>query len=292
VIHDLILSVGFGAITSSVLALAAVGVTLQYGVTNYINFAYGGYLALAAYIAWIANVKFGINIWIAVAISAALMGAFSVGISRMILQPFARRSLPPVYLLIVTLGLWMIVENAIVVIWGPDVKNFNVADETPANVGPFAFTTYQILIIAVSVATLSAVHLLLRRTKIGKAMRAMADDVHLAQLSGIDAEVIVTVTWLVTGFLIGLAGCVLALNFASFQPSFGDDFLFFIFSAVILGGIGQPYGTMLGALLIGMATEVSAVVIDPAYKGDIAFAVLIIALFLRPHGLIPARGRH
>jgi branched-chain amino acid transport system permease protein/neutral amino acid transport system permease protein len=123
-------------------------------------------------------------------------------------------------------------------------------------------------------------------------MRAMADDVHLAQLSGIDAEVIVTLTWLLTGFLIGLAGCVLALNFASFQPGFGDDFLFVIFSAVILGGVGQPYGTMLGALIIGMSTEVSAVVIDPGYKGDIAFVVLIIVIFFRPQGLIPARGRH
>jgi branched-subunit amino acid ABC-type transport system permease component len=292
VIHALVLSVGFGAITFSVLALAAVGVTLQYGVTNYINFAYGAYIALAAYIAWIANVKLGINIWLAIAISAVVMGPFSVVVSRAILQPFARRNLPPVYLLMVTVGLNLVVTNAIVVVFGPDVKGFTVADETPANIGPFLFTTSQLLIIAISVATLSSVHLLLRRTRIGKAMRAMSDDIQLAQVSGIDADVIVTFTWLLSGCLVGLSGCVLAVNFASFAPWFGNDFLFVIFSAVILGGVGQPYGTMLGALIIGMATEVSAAVIAPSYKGDIAFVVLIIVIFFRPQGLIPARGRH
>ena len=147
------------------------------------------------------------------------------------------------------------------------------------------------MIIGIAVALLVGVHLLLTRTKLGKAMRALSDDSALAQASGIDTELIVTATWFITGALAGFAGSVLALNIASFQPGSGDSILFVIFAAVILGGIGQPYGTMLGALIVGVATEVGAVLISSSLKNDLAFALLIATLLLRPQGLIPARVR-
>jgi branched-subunit amino acid ABC-type transport system permease component len=119
----------------------------------------------------------------------------------------------------------------------------------------------------------------------------MSDDVSLAGVSGINSDFVIATTWLIVGFLIGLAGCVLALTISSFEPSMGDDFLFVIFSAVIVGGIGQPYGAMLGAVLVGVVTEIAAVVVNPAYKTDIAFGFLVLMLLARPQGLIPARGR-
>ena len=274
------------------LSLAAVGVTLQFGVTGYVNFAYGSYMALAAYIAWTINTALGLNFWLAVALSATFMAAFAVAVSQVLLQPFARRNTPPVYMLIVTLGLWLVLSNVILMVYGPDTRQYVVSgSQTASYFGPFLFTQQQILIMAASVVTLVAVHLLLTQTKLGKAMRAMSDDPSLALVSGINTEIISAVTWIVTGLLIGIAGATLALQLSSFQPFFGDDFLFVIFAAVILGGIGQPYGTMLGALIIGIATEMSAVVINSAYKADIAFAVLILMLLVRPQGLIPARGR-
>jgi branched-subunit amino acid ABC-type transport system permease component len=285
------LSLGFGLITASILALGAVGVTLQFGVTRYINFAYGSYLALAAYIAWEVNTSLRLNFWLAVPISAIFLALFAVVVDRALLRPFVRRRLRPVYLLIVTLGLWMFLSNAIVVIWGSSTRQFDIGNESPLSLGPFLMTASQLGVIGLAVVALVGVHLLLTRTKLGKAMRAMADDVDLAQASGIDTDRVVTVTWLLTGLLAGLSGCMLALDLSSFLPSFGDDFLFVIFSAVVLGGIGQPYGTMLGALIIGVVTQMAVLVLPAAYNGDVAFAVLIVVVMVRPQGLIPAKGR-
>jgi branched-subunit amino acid ABC-type transport system permease component len=289
--HQAVLAFGFGLVTASVLALAAVGVTLQFGVMNYINFAYGSYIALAGFLAWELNVAAGLNIWIAILVSSIGMAIVAIVIDRLVLRPFSNRKWPQIYMLIVTLGLWLILSNGLVAIWGTNPRQFSVASELPLHVGPFLLTAQQLIIIAVAVVALVSVHLLLTRTKLGKAMRAMSDDRVLASACGIDAKRVVTVTWLVAGFLIGLAGCVLALNLASFDYTFGDNYLFVVFAAVILGGIGQPYGTMIGALIIGLATELSAVVIDSAYKNDVAFGLLIVMLMIRPQGLIPARGR-
>jgi branched-subunit amino acid ABC-type transport system permease component len=289
-IHSVVLAFGFGLVTASVLAMAALGVTLQFGVTNYVNFAYGSYMALAAYVAWQLN-HAGLSIWLAVVISAVFMAIFALVINRLVLQPFNRRNPPRVYMLILTLGLWLVVSSFIVVVWGPDVHSFAVGGESPLHLGPWLFTPIQLFVIALAVVIMLSVHLLLTRTKLGKAMRAMSDDAALARVSGIDADLMVSITWVLVGVLVGIAGCVLALNIASFEPTLGDDFLFIVFSAVILGGIGQPYGTMLGALIIGVVTEVSAVFITSSYKSDVAFALLIIMLLIRPQGLVPARGR-
>jgi branched-subunit amino acid ABC-type transport system permease component len=289
--HQAVLAFGFGLVTASVLALAAVGVTLQFGVMNYINFAYGSYIALAGFLAWELNVAAGLNIWIAILVSSVGMAIVAIVVDRLVLRPFSNRKWPQIYMLIVTLGLWLILSNGLVAIWGANPRQFSVASELPLHVGPFLLTEQQLIIIGVAVVALVSVHLLLTRTKLGKAMRAMSDDRVLASACGIDAKRVVTVTWLVAGFLIGLAGCVLALNLASFDYTFGDNYLFVVFAAVILGGIGQPYGTMIGALIIGLATEMSAVVINSAYKNDIAFGLLIVMLMIRPQGLIPARGR-
>jgi branched-subunit amino acid ABC-type transport system permease component len=287
----LIDSFGFGLVTASIIGLGAVGVTLQYGVTNYINFANGSYMVLAAFLTWVWNVHFGINFWVAALMSAVLLAFASVIINRVLLQPFAKRNLPVVYMFIVTLALWLIMGNGIFAIWGPDTRQFRVGIESPIHIGPFLFTVAQLLIIAVAVAALSGLHLVLTRTRFGKAMRAMSDDPGLAQISGINTDRVVDATWLVSGFLIGLAGSALALNLTSFDPGFGDSYLFVIFAAVILGGIGQPYGTMLGALIIGLGTEMSAAIINPAYKADVAFLLLIVMIMVRPQGLIPAHGR-
>lgn len=154
------------------------------------------------------------------------------------------------------------------------------------NIGPFLFTPNQIVIAIVAFLAMLAIHLLLSRTRLGKAMRAMSDNHDLAQVCGIDNDRVTAFTWFVSGCLAGLAGVVLALDVTSFQPTFGNDFLFVVFAAMILGGVGSPYGAMLGALVIGLATEVSAVFVNSAFKDDIAFAVLILILLLRPQGLI------
>lgn len=286
-----VLSIGFGLITASVLALAAVGLSLHFGVTNYINFAYGEFLTIGAYLAWTLNRGLHLNFWISLLIGAVLVGAFGVLVNRLVLQPFVNRGKPLLFLLIVTFGLSLILSNAVLAVWGSDFRSFDVGRQMPSHLGPFLFTTNQLLIIAVAIVAMLAVYVVLTRTKVGKAMRAMSDNADLARVSGIDTNRVTTFTWLLSGTLAGLAGIVLALNITSFQPAFGGEFLFVIFAAVILGGVGSPYGAMLGALVVGLVTEMSAVVINGAYKADVAFAVLILMLLLRPQGIIRMAGK-
>lgn len=289
--HLLLLAVGFGLVTSSVLALASVGLTVQFGVTNYVNFAYGAFLTIGAYLTWQLSSGWGLNFLLAGAVASLGMGAAAVATERFVLRGFTRGGSALFFLLIVTFGISLIFNNVIQAIWGTDFHTFRIPAATPLNIGPFLLTTYQLIIIGMAIVTMVCIHLLLTRTTVGKAMRAMSDDAALASVSGIDTQRITTVTWFLSGFLAGLAGTALAVTTVSFEPAFGDGFLFIIFAAVILGGIGQPYGAMLGALIIGVATEVSAVIIPAQYKGVVAFAVLVVMLLVRPQGLIPTRGK-
>ncbi len=287
----LALSFGFGLITASVLALAAVGLSLQFGVTNYINFAYGEFLTIGCYVAWTLNNALHLNIYLSMVLATLLMGVFALLLNRFLLRPFTKKGVPLLFLLVVTFGLSLVLSNLIVAIWGPGFKSFDLPGEVPYTLGPFLFTASQLAIIGIAIVAMATLHILLTRTEIGKAMRAMSDSVELAQISGIDTDRITSFTWLLSGCLAGLAGIVLAINITSFQPAFGGEFLFVIFAAVILGGVGSPYGAMLGALVIGLATEMSAVVINSAYKGDVAFALLILTLLLRPQGIIRMAGK-
>ncbi len=284
-------SFGFGLITASVLALAAVGLSLQFGVTNYINFAYGEFLTIGAYLAWTLSHGLHLNVYLALVVATLIMGVLALLLNRFLLRPFTKKGVPLLFLLVVTFGLSLFLSNLTLAIWGPDFQSLDLPREVPHAFGPFLFTTSQLTIIGIALVTMGAVHLLLTRTEIGKAMRAMSDSVDLAQISGIDTDRITSFTWLLSGCLAGLAGIVLAINITSFQPNFGGEFLFVIFAAVILGGVGSPYGAMLGALVIGLATEMSAVLINSAYKNDVAFALLIIALLVRPQGIIRMAGK-
>jgi branched-chain amino acid transport system permease protein/neutral amino acid transport system permease protein len=285
------LAVGFGLVTASILTLAAVGLTLQFGITNYVNFAYGEFLTLGAYLAWVLNWKLHLNLWLAMVGAALLVGLVGVAINYLLLRPFVRKGIALRYILIVTFGLSLILSNVILAIWGANYQSFDVGSQLPFHAGPFLFTPNQVLITLVALCAMLGVHLLLSRTRLGKAMRAMSDNHDLAMVSGIDNNRITAFTWLLSGTLAGLAGVVLALDVTSFQPLFGNDFLFVIFAAMILGGVGSPYGAMLGSLVIGLATEISAVVVNSAFKDDIAFAVLIAVLLLRPQGIMRIAGR-
>ncbi len=290
--HQLWLSVGFGLVTASVIAVAAVGLSLQFGITNYINFAYGDFMALGAYLAWELNA--GLlhwNIWVAMVGGSLLVGVFAVVVNQAVLGPFARRFEKVFYVLIVTFALSLIILSLLNSIWGADVKRFNVSSETPLHIGPFLLTVDQLIVIGIGLVLMVAIHLLLTTTRLGKSMRAMSDNTTLAMTSGIDTKLITTITWFLAGTLAGLAGTVLGITSASITPSFGETFLFVIFAAVIVGGVGSVYGAILGAVIIGLVTEISAVFINASYKLDTAFVVLILVLLFRPSGLFARVGK-
>ena len=290
--HQFGLAVGFGLVSASVIALAAVGLSLQFGITNYINFAYGDFMALGAYLSWELNS--GVlhwNIWLATVAGSLIMGAVAVLINRLLLAPFARRFDKLFYVLIVTFGLSLIILSLLNTFWGAEVRHYAVSSQRPLHLGPFLLTANQIAVAVLGLVLMIVIHLLLTRTRLGKSMRAMSDNATLAMTSGIDTRRITTITWFLTGMLAGLSGTVLGITSSSITPSFGETFLFVIFAAVIVGGVGSVYGAIIGAVIIGMATEISAVYINPSYKLDIAFAILILALLLRPSGLIARVGK-
>lgn len=285
------LSVGFGLVTTSVLAVAAMGLSLQFGITNYVNFAYGDFMALGAYLAFFLNNQvLHINIWVSVALATLLMGVFGVLINQFLLGPFARRFKSTHYVLIVTFGLSLVMLNVIYSIWGANVQFYSLPPGMAHKIGPLLLTTSQLLVMGIAVVILLTIHATLKMTRLGKSMRAMSDNGTLAMSSGIDTKRITTITWFLSGALAGVAGAVLGISEGNLTPASGELFLFVIFAAVILGGIGSIYGAMAGAVVIGMATEISAAFINPAYKLDIAFAVLILTLLIRPNGLIARPG--
>jgi len=284
-------AIGFGLVTASILALCAVGLTLQFGVTNYINFAIGSLLTFGAYFAWIVNSHLGMNIWLSMLVGGLLTGVLAVALNVGIMQQFVRRGYPTIFMLIVMFGLSLILQNVTLAIWGGDFKTYVTPADHQYHIGPLLLTGSQLLIILIAILAMVGVYVLLTYTKVGKAMRAMSDNPTLARNCGINTTLVTNFTWLLSGFLAGVAGVVLAVNITSFQPAFGNDFQFVIFAAVVVGGIGRPYGAMVGALLIGLVTEVSAVFVNSSYKNDMAFAILVLMLLLRPQGIFATEGK-
>jgi len=165
-----------------------------------------------------------------------------------------------------------------------------MAQGSTLGIGAFRLTVAEIAIIGLSIAMMVVVHVLIRYTRLGKAMRATAANRDLARNSGIRTDRVVSVTWLISGALCGLAGAVFGMDAGTFGATSTDLFLVLVLAAVFLGGPGEPYGAMLGALVIGLGTEVSAAFIVSDYKDVIAFVVLLAMLALRPTGLLGARA--
>jgi branched-subunit amino acid ABC-type transport system permease component len=283
-------AVGFGLATSAILALAAVAVSLQVSVTNFINFAYGDFMTFGAYIAWQLDVK-GVNIVLAIIIAGAATGLLGIVANLLVFRPFMRRKVRPVTLLIAGVGVSFIVQNTIVVIWGAGPKRLLQTLGTSVHVGPFLLTTGDLIMICTAIVFLVLLHVTLKYTKFGKSLRATSNNIELAQACGIDSERIISITWFIAGIFTAVAGVGLVLEETTLSPTTGFNELFIIFGAVILGGLGRPYGAMLGALVVGVLTEVAGQYMNAAYKTSIAFAFVIVLLLFRPQGLFAAKGK-
>ena len=282
-------SFGFGLVTAAVLAIAAVGFTMQFAVTDVLNLAYGAVMIGAAYVAYAVN-QAGASVWVGMLAAAAAGAAGSVLLNTGIYAPFQRRGSAPITLVIVSLGMTLIIEFGVQAIAGGTNVSYTMSQGPTLRAGGLELTAVQLVIIGLSIVVMAGVHALLRYTKLGKAMRATAANRSLARNCGIRTARIVTVTWALTGALCGIAGTVFAINEGSFGATSADLFLVVILAAVFLGGPGQAYGAMAGAVIIGLATEISAAYITPSYKDVVAFVILLVILAVRPAGLLGARA--
>ncbi|HEV1992365.1 MAG TPA: branched-chain amino acid ABC transporter permease [Candidatus Dormibacteraeota bacterium] len=280
---------GFGLVSMSVIAIAAVGFTMQFGITNMINLAYGEVMISSAYVAYYMN-RVGISIWIGM-IGGVLFGAvFSFLLNRIFYAPFMRKGTSHIGMVIVSLAISLMMANLLLPLVGYYSVSYQNSTGDLVRIGSIVLTTDQIAIMVIAVAVMLSIHALLRYTRLGKAMRATSANPTLARNCGIPTQRVIDTVWLITGALCGMAGVVAAMNSDSFAIANGAGFLITVLAAAVLGGAGQPYGAMIGAVLIGLITELSAATWSPQYKEVVAFGILVLVMVLRPQGLLAKRG--
>lgn len=283
----LLLGVGFGLVTAAIVALSTVALSLQFSVTRTINFAHGELMTIGAYAGYlVAKHTSDLPLQAITAMAAGALLAWFLNWS--LFRPFTRRGGSNLVLFVISVAASLILQNIFQLIFGATYVDYHTSATRAYHVGPFQWTAMDIVIMVVAAAVLLFMHLMIRRTKFGKAQRAVADDVLLARTAGVGAERIISLTWVLDGAIAGLAGMFLAVQVGSFTSTLGFTFLLVVFSAAIVGGIGKMYGAMLGSLVIGVVMEVSAMYINPSYKETMAFLILVVVLLFRPQGIIPA----
>jgi branched-subunit amino acid ABC-type transport system permease component len=273
-----------GLIIGSTIALAAIGLTLIFGILDFINFAHGEYLTLGAYSAFVLNVTFGLPFIIAALVAIPITVALALSIDKVVFYPLRKRGVGGLALLITSVGLSIVLRNSIEMIWSSEPRRLAVGSAEAIAVAGVRITVVQIAIILVSLLLMVAVHLLLTRTVLGISMRATASNSALALSSGVNTERVVMWTWIIGAGLTAIAGVLIGLN-TVIRPSMGFGLLLVMFAAVILGGIGDAYGAMLGGLALGMAQEISVAFISASYKPAVAFTIMVVLLLWKPEGL-------
>lgn len=286
--HQVVLSIGFGIVTASILSMGAVGFTLQFGVTNLFNLAFGEVMTVAAFVAYLVHVDAGASMWIAMAAGGASGMVSSLLVSRLIYLPFMRRGTSQFAMVMVTVAVSIIAKNMIQLASGANSYGYYLAPQASVHVLGMIFSPRQLVIIGVAIFCMIALHLLFKFTRAGKAMRATSDDSSLARTCGIPTGRIVNLAWLASGLLCGLAGVALAIDVGTFDATTGGSFLFIIVAAAVFGSVGEPYGAMVGAVVIGVASE-EAAIISPDLKDVVAFGILVVVLLVRPEGLRSGR---
>lgn len=283
-------TLGFGIVDSAVLTLAALGFTLQFSVTNYVNFAYGAYLSLGALLAEVFNNGLlHVSIVPATVLAVAGSALAAVGTNYFLLGPFSRRRTHPVYLLVVTFGLSQLLDSVYQLVWGTTTFELNFGGTAYKHVGPFLWSTDDMIFIVVAIASLLVLQALLQFTPLGRYMRAIGDDDALAKACGVPRELVITATWAVSGGLAGLAGVFFAMEAFSFTTTIGDTYIFLVFGSVILGGIGRAYGAVAGAIIVGVAVQMGQYILPASLAPLLVFGAIVLIMVGRPDGLF-ARG--
>lgn len=272
-----------GIAIGSILALASIGLTLTYGILKLSNFAHGDFMTLGAYLTWSIN-STGLNIWFSM-----LVGAIGTIVAMLIAEyllwkPMRDRRASDTTLIIISIGLALFLRNGILFFYGGSNQQYLLPVVRALEFGDLRVAYYRLVVVGLAIAAIVILHLILKNTKIGKAMRAVADNIDLARVSGIDVERIVLWTWVLTGTLTALAGGMYGL-IAVVRPNMGWFLILPMFAAVILGGIGNVYGAIAGAFIIGIAQEVSVPLLGSEYKLGVALAIMIAILLVRPQGL-------
>jgi branched-subunit amino acid ABC-type transport system permease component len=284
---DLVQTLVFGLATGGVIAVGAVGLSLSYGVTRFINFSYGELLTLGAYLA-VFLATLGLPLVGAVPGAMLVTGILMVGLARLVFEPLMRRG--PLPLLVTSVGLAFVLQNVVRMVAGSSAIRFPLPLVRPWTFGELFVPRVPVYVIAVALLAMLAVHLMLSRSDVGKRMRAVSDDPELARACGIRTRRVLDATWFASAAIAGLSGTLLGITQLALQPVMGWNFLLVVFAAVLLGGIGHAYGAMVGALIVGLGIEFGSTYLSADYGYAFAFVILVGVLLFRPSGLFGARS--
>lgn len=290
-----------GLVLGTIIAISAVGLSLIFGVTGLVNFAHGDLLTLGAVFALVFSVPsdvdpggIGLPFWLSVILAIALGGVVGGLLERGLFRPLREREVGGIALLIITIGLALVVRHVILLWIGGDGFGYGLELQQRSSFLGLDMTPRDVMIVLVSGGVMAALGSFLLYSRIGKAMRALADNPDLAEASGIDVNRIILLTWIIGGAVGALGGIFLGMT-EQIRYTMGFNLLLLIFAAVILGGIGTAFGAMLGGLIIGIVTQVSTILpvieTNTDLKLAVALAIMIIVLLIRPQGILGKRER-
>jgi branched-chain amino acid transport system permease protein len=309
-----------GIILGLSIGLAGIGLSMTYSILGFANFSHGDLMTSGAFVGWattflIAGVgklplgqlllvggAGGINVTtlglsatakplavlVGLVVAAAVTALLAVAVDRVVYRPMREES--GISLLIASVGVALVLRYLLVFVFQANNRGVTTGSlirnvQIPIGAGSINADVHELTLLVVALALLLGVHFLLQRTKLGKAMRAMADNDDLARITGIRTERVVTATWVLGGALTGAAGFLIALERGTLNTDLGWLLLLLIFAAVILGGIGSVYGAIFGGLIIGIASRLSLIWLPSSFLRAAAFIVMVLVLLVRPSGL-------
>ena len=292
----------YGIVFGSIISLGAIGLTLVFGIIRFANFAHGDLMSTGAYIAlfmvtgvlaWIGipdtnfgMLSFGWRMLIAFPVAMFFVACVAVALDRILYRKLRAKKSHAVIMAMSSLGAAFILRMLILIFWGADSLFYRPGILRPALELPLGVKIRpdQILILVTVFGLVVLLHLFLQKTKLGKAMRATADNMELALVSGIDTERVIIMTWGIGGALAAAGGILYGID-VQLHPYMGWNFLIPLFAATILGTVGNIYGALVGGMVIGVAQQVSTAFLMPTYKPAVAFILMILILLIRPKGI-------
>ncbi|HEY3541845.1 MAG TPA: branched-chain amino acid ABC transporter permease [Gaiellaceae bacterium] len=277
-----------GLVSGTYYALGAAGLTLVYGVLKLINFAHGDMLTLGAYVALAVSSGLGVSVVFGAIAAIVAIATLGLALERIMWRPMRRRGAGMFQLVLMAFGLAFVIRYSIQLAAGADQRSLDVDVTSTVSFLDVRLGRTELIVIVVGFVVILLLGLLLKVTSVGKQIRALSDSPELAETTGINTHRVIGVTWVLSGGLAGLAGVLYSSSVGGVNPGLGYGIIMPLFCAVVLGGIGNAYGALVGGVLLGVVQEWSTLVITPSLKVAVGFAVLILVLVLRPQGIFGA----
>lgn len=273
-----------------IIAITAIGLSLIFGTTGLTNFAHGELVTIGAFAAYVVNVQFGVPLAVAALVAVGVGVLVGAANDLVVWRPLRRRRSGLIAMLVVSIGLGLVLRYLLLLVAGGDRQSYDAAAQSAVDFGPVSVTPRDLIAMALCLVVLLAVAVMLQTTKIGKAMRAVADNRDLAASSGIDVNRVILFVWMLGGGLAGFGGVIYGWTI-NLRYDMGFTLLLLMFAGVTLGGLGTAYGALLGSLIIGVVVQMSTLVIPDDIKTVAGLLLLILILIVRPSGLLGARQR-